>query len=145
MSESVQRDDRVEYTIREAATALKCTPTTVRNYIKQGKFPNARKKPGVYGDEWLIPSRDLQAAVQTIDVVPVPKAMNLETLTQALSDRVVDRVIEQMMVNQDVLAQQITNDVIEKVREENRELKQEMAELKELMARPLWKKILGMK
>jgi hypothetical protein len=49
------------YTVQEVAEYVKRPASTVRWWIKQGRFPNAVKRVEQMNTFWLIPARDLTA------------------------------------------------------------------------------------
>lgn len=58
-----QSEDDVQqwYSIVTMATMFDCTVETVRNWIKEGKFPNATR---LGGNQWRVPRSDVLAFVR---------------------------------------------------------------------------------
>lgn len=65
--------------IHEAAQHLGVSDKTLRRWIKAGKLP-AFQATGPYGPTWRIPLSALQTAQQVIDVVPVNRPVDAQTL-----------------------------------------------------------------
>ncbi|MCY0880302.1 MAG: helix-turn-helix domain-containing protein [Firmicutes bacterium] len=65
--------------IHEAAQHLGVSDKTLRRWIKAGKLP-AFQEEGPYGPMWRIPATALQTAQQVIDVVPVNRPVEPQTL-----------------------------------------------------------------
>lgn len=51
------------HTVSEAADILKRSKYTIREWIKAGKFPNARR----VGRFWLIPHRDIHVLLNPLE------------------------------------------------------------------------------
>jgi len=82
--------DKDEYTIKEVAQALDISERTVRRRIKSGEI-RAEKKPGPFGEQWMIPIEELEASYSVEDVVqlqrPLTPAKLQQVLMQALEER----------------------------------------------------------
>jgi hypothetical protein len=59
-------------TVAEASAVFGVSVSTVRRMLTDGKLPNASKRKGPRGDEWVIPPADLTALGYQTDVTQMP-------------------------------------------------------------------------
>lgn len=74
-------------TIKQAAKALKVSEQTVRRRIAKGILP-AKKEMTTFGEVWYIPATAINAATQTVDVVPIPRTLTPAEMGQIVSEAV---------------------------------------------------------
>lgn len=106
--------DELFYNIREAATFLQCSESSVRRKIKTGKL-KAELVSGQYGLEYRVPISSLAPSTSIVDVVKVESVLSLDDLREVMQgvmgerDRVLvakmDEQSEKMLEMQEELAE----------------------------------------
>lgn len=118
-----------EYTIKEVASILDISESTVRRKIKNGEIA-AEKKEGPYGPTFFIPGKqiDSKVAQDIVEVVKTNKAIDTqrlqEVILKALEDRD-DRLIENIE-NRAKEREERLIEALEKQTEQIQELKKEL-------------------
>lgn len=101
-------------TIEQVAEILEVSKDTVRRRIKSGEI-EAEKRVGNFGLQWMVNADKFNKAMQSVEVVPVTRAVSVAELEQSMQ-----RVIASA-VTQAVKAETIA------IREEMVEIKEELA------------------
>jgi excisionase family DNA binding protein len=150
-----------EYTIKEAATILDVSTSTIRRRIKSGKL-NAEKKDSPYGKQYFISEEEFEQAIakneimeiKNIDKPVAPEVITnriikaLETKNRDIIENVLDNKVEELKKhNEDVIKKEAENiateinDHLDKQQEINEQLLEKIRHLQKEKNKSLIDKI----
>jgi excisionase family DNA binding protein len=117
-------------TLSQAAKHLGLAPRTIRRWIHDGKL-QAELRPGPYGQQYLVPTRHLQAIQVTRDVERADRQADLAALTQLLEEYLGRR--------ESALTVELAElrGAVERLRDEQQALRREVGALRRALARRL--------
>jgi len=85
------------YSVKEVAEILKVSDQTVKRRIKTKEYKAIQQELPGKQYRWMIPKSQIQVATQTIDTVPMTRAVTVEALQEAMRDTI-DQAVENRMM-----------------------------------------------
>jgi len=113
----------------KAAEIFQKTPRTIQNWLDEGKFPGSLK----VANQWFIPKTDINSALEITEVIPMRHEITKAELISAL-EGIVDKRDTELASSMALIMRQVQEEnlkIIEEVRHENQELRQELANFKQ--------------
>jgi excisionase family DNA binding protein len=113
--------------LHEAAKMMGVSVDTVRRRIKKGEI-NAVKMQGPFGEQWFIPSGEIQTAQEIIDVIPVQRQLDMQQLASVL-ELLIEKRTEPLLKEIENLKNEVQSmsEQLSKFYDQNRELEAKLS------------------